>query len=71
MSTWIKFFTVVLLASNMTLLRAENNCKDNLSLSMGNETLCMSDYPGLLSTESGGKTLGDAAFSHSVRRQRV
>ena len=65
MSTWIKFFTVVLLASNMTLLRAENNCKDNLSLSMGNETLCMSDYPGLLSTESGGKTLGDAAFSHS------
>ena len=49
----------------MTTSRAESRCKDNLSVSLGDETFCMSDYPELLGIESGGKTLADAAFSHS------
>ena len=65
MSAWLKFLTVVFLLSHISSAHAEGSCKDNLSLSIGDETFCMSDYPELLSVESGGKTLSDAAFSHS------
>jgi hypothetical protein len=65
MSAWIKFLTVLFVLSHVSSPRAESSCKDNLSLSIGDETFCMSDYPELLSVESGGKTLSDAAFSHS------
>jgi hypothetical protein len=64
-SAWIKFLTILFLFSNMSTSRAESSCKDNLSVSIGDETFCMSDYPELLGIESGGKTLADAAFSHS------
>ena len=65
MSAWLKFLTVLFLLSHISSAHAEGSCKDNLSLSVGDETFCMSDYPELLSVESGGKTLSDAAFSHS------
>ena len=65
MSAWLKFLTVLFLLSHISSAHAEGSCKDNLSLSIGDETFCMSDYPELLSVESGGKTLSDAAFSHS------
>ena len=65
MSAWLKFLTVLFLLSHISSAHADGSCKDNLSLSIGDETFCMSDYPELLSVESGGKTLSDAAFSHS------